>query len=166
MIQDNDAPNQPIVSIVANSPSSVTEGTVASFRLSFSPQTTSQITVNFNVNGSMNFLSSSLGDDSETVVAGLTTKTFTVATDSDSNEEADGHVIVKLLRGTGYSVGTSDRATVTIKDNDAPANSPAISISAITSAAIEEGEPARFKLDSTIAPTSDLPVYINVSGGQ
>ena len=55
MIQDNDVPNQPIVTIVANSPTGVTEGTAASFRLNFSPQTTSQITVNFNVSGSMEF---------------------------------------------------------------------------------------------------------------
>ena len=163
MIQDNDVPNQPIVTIVANSPTSVTEGTAASFRLSISPQTTNQIAINLNVSGSTEFLSTALGDDTETIAAGLTTKTYTVTTDSDSIEEADGHVIVKLLRGTSYSVGTSDRATVTIKDNDAPANSPAISLVAITSEAIEEGEPARFKLDSSSAPTSYLPVYINVS---
>ena len=74
------------------------------------------------------------------------------------------YVVVKLLGGTGYSVGSNDRATVTIKDDDAATNSPAISISTITSGTIEEGEPARFKLTSSIAPTSALPIYLEVSG--
>ncbi len=163
MIQDNDVPNQPIVSIISNSSMGVTEGTPASFRLNFSPQTPNEITVNYNISGSSNFLSSSIGNDTETVSAGLTTKTFTVATDSDSNEEADGYVVVKLQKGTGYSVGTNDRATVTIRDDDTTTNSPAISISTITSGTIEEGEPARFKLTFTIAPSSELPVFIDVS---
>ena len=142
MIQDNDIPFQTIVSIESNSPSGVTEGASASFQLNFSPQTSGEITVNYNVSGSRDFLSSSLGNDSEAVSTGLATKSFTVTTDSDAIEEANGVVVVKLLGGTGYSVGINDRATITIIDNDAATDSPAISISATTSGPIVEGEPA------------------------
>ena len=162
-IQDNDSPNQPIVSIVSNSPSEITEGESASFQLNFSPQTTAEIMVKYNVSGSIYLLSTSLGNDFEPIAAGLTTKSFLVSTDSDTYEEEDGAVIVKLLGGTGYSVGTNDRAVVSIKDDDAPANSPTISLSAITSAPIQEGEPARFRVTASIEPTSDLPVYIGVN---
>ena len=165
-IQDNDSPNQPIVSIASNSLSGVTEGESARFQLNFSPQTTSQITVNYNVNGSANFLTNSIGDHSESVPAGRTTKSFTIVTDSDSIEEANGYVQVKLLAGTGYSVGTNDRVVVSIKDDDAPANSPTISLSTITSGPIEEGESARFKLTASIAPTNDLPIYFEVRDSQ
>ena len=119
-VNDNDIPQ---VTITAN-PASVTEGTAATFTITANPAPATAVTVNVNVTQTEDVLS---GTPPSTVTfnAKQTTATLTVATDDDDVREDDSEVTVQLQTGTGYTVGTPSSASITVKDNDTPPNSPA-----------------------------------------
>ena len=71
--------------------------------------------------------------------AGETTHDFSIATEDDTEDEADGSITVQLLSGQHYSIGTFTTATVPITDNDEPINGPIISIYELTKT-ITEGD--------------------------
>ena len=95
----------------------VTEGTSATFTITASSAPTSALTVNVNVTETGNVIS---GTPSSTVTidAGETTATLTVSTDSDDADESNSVLTARLQGGTGYTVGSTSSASVTVEDND------------------------------------------------
>ena len=115
-ITDNDrATATPELTITGGS--AVTEGGDASFVISSNPAPSSSITVAYTVSQSGAFVASGqLGSKTRSVSAASTT--FTISTEDDNVDEANGSVTVTLDNGNGYTVGNSNSATVTVNDDD------------------------------------------------
>ena len=111
------SPSQPVITIAGSS--AVTEGTAASFTLTASPAPSADLDVSVDVTQSGSFVASGdRGTKTVTIPSGQTSKTFTVPTQGDSTDEPDGSVTSTLAGGSGYSVGSTSSATVTVNDDD------------------------------------------------
>ena len=115
-LTDDDVPE---LSISAGT--AVTEGTAASFTLEADRAPAADLTVNLDVATSAGFATSgTTGAQTFTFRAGKTSESYTVSTESDSADEADGSVSVSLKAGMGYAVAASDNsASVDVNDDDA-----------------------------------------------
>ena len=115
-ITDNDrATATPELTITGGS--AVTEGGDASFVISSNPAPSSSITVAYTVSQSGAFVASGqLGGKTRSVSGSSTT--FTISTEDDNVDEANGSVTVTLDNGNGYTVGSANAATVTVNDDD------------------------------------------------
>ena len=107
-------PPTPEVSISAGN--DVTEGADATFTVTASPASASDLDVIVSISQSGDFAATG----SRTVTISTTgSATFAVNTTDDSTDEADGSVTASLSTGTGYSVSSSSStATVAVSDND------------------------------------------------
>ena len=107
----------PVVTIAGGDP--VTEGTAAGFTLTAAPAPSADIAVTVSVAQSGAFAAApALGARTVTIPAGTTSAAFTVATVDDAAGEADGAVVATLAAGTGYTLGDTARASVTVTDDD------------------------------------------------
>ena len=115
-ITDNDrATATPELTITGGS--AVTEGGDASFVIASNPAPGSSITVAYTVSQSGAFVASGqLGSKTRSVSAASTT--FTISTEDDNLDEANGSVTVTLNNGNGYTMGSANAATVTVNDDD------------------------------------------------
>ena len=104
----------PEISISAGS--GITEGGSASFTISASPAPSSAITVNIGVSQTGDFGATGAA----TVSVSAATASYTIATSDDNVDETDGSVTATVQTGTGYTVGNSSTATVTVADDDYP----------------------------------------------
>ena len=157
-VNDNDIspPGTPEVTISAGT-TPVTEGTSATFTITVSPAQLTALTVSVKVTEDGDVIS---GTSSSSVIinANNTTATLTVATDNDDADESNSVVTARLQGGTGYTVGSSSSASVTVNDNDIPE----ITILAGTTP-VAEGTSATFTITASSASTSALTVNVNVS---
>ena len=151
-------PSDPEISISAGA--AVTEGADATFTVTASPTPTTALTVNLTVSQSGNF-GATTGADTVTIPT-TGSATFTVSTTNDNTDEPDGSVTATLSTGTGYTVsGTSNAATVSVSDDDAPPATPVISIAA--GSGVTEGSDATFTVTASPAPTTALTVNLTIS---
>ena len=157
-VTDNDGPAQPVVTIRASGPTSIVEGATASWTLSATPAPTAELTVNLNWTQSGDFLPESRPQTVTIPVSGEAT--VSVDTVDDSTDEPSGTVRLSVVGGSGYSVGTSNTATVTVSDNDGTAE-PVVTIRASGPTSIVEGATASWTLSATPAPTAELTVNLN-----
>ena len=104
----------PVITISGGS--GITEGGAASFTISASPAPTSAITVNIGVSQTGDFGATGAA----TVSVSGATATYTIATSDDNVDEADGSVTATVQSGTGYTVGATSTASVTVADDDYP----------------------------------------------
>ncbi len=158
-VNDDDAP----AATIKAGTSPVTEGTGAAFTVELStPAPSGGLTVNLTVadaTGSDFVASTNEGSKTLAFDAGDTSKTYTVATVSDTVDEANGDVTVTVGTGTGYTVGSPSEAKVTVNDNDAPAATIAAGTSPVT-----EGTAASFTVKlSSAAPSGGLTVNLTVA---
>ncbi len=120
---DDDAPGKPAATIAAGT-SPVTEGTAAQFTVTLSSVAPAAgLTVNLTVSESANgdfVASADEGAKTLAIAGGATTGTYRVVTTGDGDDEPDGSVTVTLAGGTGYTLGTAKRASVTVRDDDRP----------------------------------------------
>ena len=155
-MSDNDVPE---ITIAAGS--GVTEGTAATFTLTAdpTPHTALSVDVTISQNGA---LGATTGSRTVTIPTSGS-YTLTVATTNDSTDEPDGSVTATIDTGTGYTVSTTNSATVAVSDDDGdpPPVTPVISIAA--GSAVTEGENATFTLTATPKPTAPLTVKVTVS---
>ena len=115
-------PATPVASITAGAP--VTEGGDATFTVTVSPAPASALTVNLTISQAGSFVAAGdLGSKTVTVPTSGSA-TYTVPTVDDGEDEASGAVTATVAAGTGYSVGTSSSASVTVNDDDAPNRAP------------------------------------------
>ena len=111
----------PEVTITADS-ESVEEGSPVAFTLTASPPPASDLTVNVSWSGGDSFLTETPPATVTIPVSG--TFSLTAETDDDSVDEANDSVKVAIGAGSGYTVGSSDSATVEVTDNDTTTASP------------------------------------------
>ena len=119
-----DTPSPAITIAAGTSP--VTEGTDAEFTLTANPAPAVDLTVNLTVSASSGDYVDSGDEGSKTVTisANTTSATYTVTTQADTTDEPNGSVTVTVAAGTGYTVGTTSSASVTVNDDDA--DTPAV----------------------------------------
>ena len=122
-------PAAPIITI-AGTTGSVVEGTFANFTLTRSGDTSEELVVRLNSTQDGNFVSP--GRLSELfpypIETFTTTKALSLPTTDDALDEPDGSVTVKLLPGTGYTLGTETSATITVTDDDDPPGAPTLAV--------------------------------------
>ena len=112
--------NNPVV-ITISGGSAVTEGIGASFTVNANPAPTTNLDVSVAVTQSGDFVASSnRGAKTVTIAANATSKVYTVPTENDMVDEANGSVTVTVNNGQGYTVGSTAAATVTVNDDDIP----------------------------------------------
>ena len=112
--------NTPSVTIAAGT-SPITEGTAASFTVTAVPAPAANLPVSLTVADAPNadFVSSTNQGSGKTVTIPTSgTMTYTVATVGDDTDEPSGSVMVTLTNGSGYTVGSTSSATVTVNDDD------------------------------------------------
>ena len=157
-VNDNDdaPPGTPVVTIAGGTPS-VTEGTAATFTITVSPAPASALTVNVKVTEDGDVIGGT-PYSTVTIDANKGTATLAVNTVDDQADEANSVVTARLQGGTGYTVGSTSPASVTVNDNDPPQ----VTISAGTSP-VREGTAATFTITASSAPTSALSVGVSVT---
>ena len=166
-VNDNDIPDpdDPVASITAADPTTITEGEDATFRVTLgSAAPADGLTISVDVTESGSYI---VGLAPETVVIaeGATTGTLTVSTEDDNLDEPDGSITVRITTGVGYTVGTLSTAMVTVNDNDIPdPDAPVASISATDPTTITEGEVATFTVAlDRVAPAGGLTISVDVT---
>ncbi|MCY4088892.1 MAG: hypothetical protein OXF49_02070 [Candidatus Saccharibacteria bacterium] len=116
---DDDEPPvvEPEISVTAGA--GITEGSSASFTITANPAPSSPLTVNLAVTQTGDY---GVAIGSKTVVIPTSgSKTYSVATVGDNNDETNGLVTVTLKTGTGYSLSTTRAtASVAVADDDEP----------------------------------------------
>ncbi|MCY4350721.1 MAG: hypothetical protein OXC25_12825, partial [Thiotrichales bacterium] len=148
-------PPTPVITISAGA--GITEGGDAEFTLTATPAPASDIQVSVAVTETGSFAApGATGTRTVTVGAGGTAE-FTVATEDDAADEADGSVAAAVSAGAGYAVGSPPSAEVAVSDDDAPSPAPSLSVS---DASGPEGRPMKFTV--RLSPPSDRRVSARV----
>ena len=154
----------PAITIVAGT-SPVTEGTPAVFTLSRAGSTTAALTVNVTVSETGGDMVAASNEGARTVafLANSATATLSVATASDSVDEADSVVTATVSADTGspasYSVGTPASAMVTVEDND----TRGVTVSA-TALTVNEGTMGTYTVVLNSQPTASVTVTPSRTG--
>ena len=159
-VNDNDStvvPSRPDVSISAGT-SPVTEGTAATFTVSRTGATTTNLSVTVSVSETGAMISGT-APTSVRIPSGSATATLLVSTSNDSVDETDSVITAELIDETAYDLGTSESATVTVTDNDLPT----VSIAALSTAPVEEGVAALFWVSRDGDTTDSLTVSVSVA---
>ena len=156
--QQSETPPTPEIAISGGA--GVTEGGDAEFTLTATPPPASAIEVSVTVTETGSFAASGATGARTVTVGTGGTAAFTVATENDTTDEADGSIEAAVTAGTGYTVGSSATASVAVSDNDDP---PVPEVNITTSAGGTEGEAATFTLTATPAPASALVVGVTVA---
>ncbi|MCY4174264.1 MAG: hypothetical protein OXF25_09455, partial [Cyanobacteria bacterium MAG CAR3_bin_5] len=148
-------PTQPTISITGGS--AVAEGGDVTFTLTADPVPAANLPVTVSVTESGDVASSgATGTRTVTIGTGGTVD-FTVATEDDAIDEADGSIAATITTGTGYTVGSVATASVTVADNDVP------TVSITGGSSVTEGGDATFTLTASPAPAANLPVTVSVT---
>ncbi|MDE0195369.1 MAG: Ig-like domain-containing protein, partial [bacterium] len=113
-------PSRPVVTVAAGS--AVTEGGDASFTLTATPAPAADLDVDVTVASDGDW-GVTAGTRTVTIPA-TGTYTLTLSTQDDGEDEKDGSVSVTAVDGTGYTVGSSAAGSVTVRDDDAPPDTP------------------------------------------
>ena len=154
----------PAITIVAGT-SPVTEGTSAVFTLSRAGSTTAALTVNVTVSETGGDMVAASNEGARTVafLANSATATLSVATASDSVDEADSVVTATISADTGspasYSVATPASAMVTVEDND----TRGVTVSA-TALTVNEGTTGTYTVVLNSQPTASVTVTPSRTG--
>ena len=120
-VSDNDvapSPDALVASISAADPTTITEGTAATFRVTLDRVAPAGgLTISVDVTESGSYIVAS-APETVVIAEGATTGTLTVSTDDDSLDETDGAITAVINAGAGYTVGTPSTAMVTVNDDD------------------------------------------------
>ena len=149
-------PVQPTITIAGGS--AVTEGGDVTFTLTANPAPAANLVVTVSVSESGNVASSGATGTRTVTIDTSGTVDFTVATEDDAIDEADGSIAATVTAGTGYTVGSVATASVAVADNDVP---PEVNIT--SAAGGSEGDDVTFVITATPAPTAALPVSVTVT---
>jgi len=137
--------------------SAVTEGGDVTFTLTADPAPAANLAVTVSVSESGNVAASGeTGARTVTIGTGGTVD-FTVSTEDDDVDEADGAIEATVTAGTGYTVGSTATASVVVTDDEAP------TISIAGGSAITEGGDVTFTLTADPVPATDIQVTVTVS---
>ncbi len=156
-VRDDDDPTPEITISGGNA---VTEGGSATFTLTASPAPSSgSVFVKVTVSDSGNFaVIGQTGSRRVTIDTGGTAS-LTVTTANDRADETDGTITATVEAGTGYSAGSRNSDSVTVRDDDDP--TPEITITG--GSGVTEGKTAKFTVNASPAPAEDITVNLSVS---
>ena len=179
-ITDDDPPPQPTPQpappptptvTISSSPTAITEGGTATFTITANPAPSGSITVNLGVTENGDFAASGatgkgrIGQGKTVTVTSSGTAAYTVATQDDGTDEANGLITAEVANGSGYSPGATRSATVTVQDNDpAPPPTPEVSFASSTSSVGEGTGTWQLTVNLSPAPNSALTLGYGVSG--
>ena len=168
--------NDPTITISGGS--AVTEGTAAAFTVTADEGPLADLTVNLTVSdasGSDFVAPGDEGSKTVTINAGATTASYSVTTQGDRTDEPNGSVTVQVATGSGYIVGTTSSASVTVNDDDhtpvftmqpttasvAENSADNTSVTTVVATDADTGDTISYSLDAT----SDKVFDINTSTG-
>ena len=168
-VTDND---QPQVTIAADG-DRVTEGEAVSFTVTAMPAPAADLVVRVTVTETEDTLPASVPEN-VTIAAGLTTATLQVETVNDTADEPDSTVTATLTAGTGYTIGSTSSAEVTVADNDTRASPPPRPLPPATpelphvtitagQARVTEGQSVAFTVRANPAPSTNKVVRVTVT---
>jgi len=170
-IVDNDepSPKKPTVTAAATdadaSEEKVDRGT---FTISRTGSTEAALTVHFSLGGSAdNGIDYQTLPTSVTIPAGAATANVTVRPVDDDEVETEETVELTLTAEDAYTVGSPDRATITIRDNDKPPppEKPTVTVAAADLLAAESGtDPGSFMVSRTGSTATPLTVRYSLGG--
>ena len=154
-------PDAPAASITAADPTTITEGEVATFRVTLGRAApVDGLTISVAVTESGSYIAGS-APATVVIAEGATTGTLTVSTEDDSLDEADGAITVRINTGAGYTVGTLSTALVTVLDDDV---APPVARIDRAQSLITEGADATFTVTlSSVAPAGGLTISVTVT---
>ena len=158
-ITDNDSP---AVTIVANDASASEGGDAGQFTLTRTGDTTNALAVTLTRTGTASDTSDyATINTTQTIPAGQSSLTVNVSPVQDSSNEGNETVILTVVSGSGYVVGTPSTATVNILDDDRStvtitANDPTASEAA--------GNPGQFTITRTAPTNVALTVNLTIAG--
>ena len=168
-ITDNDDPPPPTPAAnFATASSSVGEGAgTRNVAVNLAPAPQSGITLSYSVGGT-----ATEGSDytalsgSVTVAAGSSSVNIPVAIIDDSADENSETVELRLTIGSGYTVGSTARHTLTITDNDdpPPPPTPAAAFATASSTAREDAGTRNVAVNLAPAPQSGITLSYSVGG--
>ena len=150
----------PVLSVTAGG--DIAEGGAASFTVTAVPAPSSPLTVTVWVSQRGDY--AAVGERGERAVTVPTSGSVSlaVATDDDTDDEADGAIVATLERSKlGHHVGASARAEVAVVDDDDGSANPEVSVTA--GGPVEEGGDASFTVTADPAPAQPLSVNVTVS---
>jgi hypothetical protein len=164
-IADNDQapPPIPTITVVANDPNASEKGSdPGTFMITRSGTTTSALTVNYSLGGTAaNGTDYQSLSGSVTIPTASTSVLVTVRPIDDRVVEGDETVILTLSANPAYTVGSPNRATVTIADNV----HPTVTVVASDPNASEAGpKPGTFTISRDGSTTNALTVNYSLSG--
>ena len=134
------ASTAPVITIAGDT-SPVTEGTAAEFTVTADSAPSANLTVNLTVSdasGSDFVASGDEGSKTVTISADSTSATYSVDTVADTTDEPNGSVTVTVASGTGYTVGSTASASVTVNDDDDPPNNAPVFTGQAATASVDE----------------------------
>jgi hypothetical protein len=152
----------PDISVTATDAAASEEGPgTGTFTINRAGDLTGAITVNYSLSGTAGGGDYQALSGSVNFAVSQTTATVTVTPIDDSEVEGDETVILTVIAGTGYAIGSPSSATVTIADNDPPV----VSIVASDPNASETaGDTGTFTITRTGPTTGALAVSYTISG--
>ncbi|MDB9466728.1 choice-of-anchor L domain-containing protein, partial [Dolichospermum circinale CS-539/09] len=130
-----------IVKVIATD-SDAGEGTTANpgvFTITRTGSTNNALTVSYTISGTASTGDYSPIPSTVTFLAGETSKTVTITPVNDNLVEGSETVILSLISGTNYSLGTDNSATVIITDNDVDPGRAVVSLSVNPASVLEDG---------------------------
>ncbi|MFM9087082.1 MAG: Calx-beta domain-containing protein [Cyanobium sp.] len=158
----------PLITL-AVAPASVDENSATAMVYTFtrSGPTTSALTVSYGVEGTATMgvdysgIPGSVTPNTLTFASGASTATLAVTPIGDTTVEANETVALRLLSGNGYSVGTGSAVVATIRNDDLPGVTLAVS-----PAAVAEASPTNlvFTFTRSVSTADPLTVTYNVAG--
>ena len=168
-VTDND---QPQVTIAADA-DPVAEGEAVSFTVTAMPPPAADLVVRVTVTETEDTLAASVPEN-VTIAAGQTSATLQVETVNDTADEPDSTVTATLTAGTGYTLGSTSSAEVTVADNDTRASPPPRPLPPATpelphvtiaagQARVTEGQSVEFTVRANPAPSTNKVVSVTVT---
>ena len=148
----------PVVSFASSSSSALESVGTRNVTVNLSPAPSTATMVSYTVGGNATEGSdySISGSGALSVSMGATTATLAVAITDDTAEENDETVILTLTQDSGYTVGSPNRHTLTITDNDG-ALPPPVSLSACDPCNDHPGSQLLFLADTGIPSRAHAP---------
>ncbi|MDD9993481.1 MAG: hypothetical protein OXP75_16930 [Rhodospirillales bacterium] len=167
-INDNDdPPPAPVVSFASEASSAQEDTGTHNVAINLSRAPTVDITLNYRSGGTASSaFDYGLLPPTISVPSGATSVNIPVRIIDDSVEDGGETIVLILTAGKGYTVGSSDRHTLTIQNHETVVPTVMIARKAGAASAISEGGTAAFTVTTDQAPSSPLTVSLEVSETQ
>jgi hypothetical protein len=156
-------PPLPSVSIAATDPTGNENGDPIVFTLTRTTPIDSALNVSVQYSGTATPGQDYQAPTTISFPAGSPTATLTITPTKDSITEGAETIVVTLLAGAGYTLGSAVSATATIQA-DPPPTPPTVNIAATDAIGDENGDPIVFTLTRTTPIDAALNVLVQFSG--